>query len=46
MYTSRANITRGDKLGLVNILNYKSITMHKINPIVYDLIKREKRVHE
>lgn len=46
MYTSRKNITRANELAKANILKYKSITMHKINPMVYDLIKRERRVHE
>lgn len=46
MYTNRCNITRGDKLGEANISAYKSINMRKINSLVYDLIKREKRCHE
>ena len=46
MYTNREFITRGDALGKVNILKYKSINMHKINSLAAELIKREKRVHE
>ena len=46
IYTSRKNLTRANQLAKVNILRYKSITMHKINPLVYDLLKRERRVHE
>ncbi|MCQ2786905.1 MAG: NFACT family protein, partial [Bacilli bacterium] len=46
IYTSRKNLTRANQLAKVNILRYKSITMHKVNPLAYDLLKREKRVHE
>lgn len=46
MYTNRNNITRGNGLAKVNINSYKSIYMRKINSLVYDLIKREKRCHE
>ncbi|MCQ2794710.1 MAG: NFACT family protein [Bacilli bacterium] len=45
IYTSRKNLTRANQLAKVNILRYKSITMHKVNPLAYDLLKREKRVH-
>lgn len=45
IYTSRKRLTRANKLAKANILSYKSITMHKVNPLVYDLLKREKRVH-
>lgn len=46
IYTSRKNLTRANELAKVNILRYKSITMHKVNSLAYDLLKREKRVHE
>jgi len=46
MVASRNNITRSNKLGEANVLKYKSINMRKINSLVYELIKRERRYHE
>jgi len=46
MVANRKDITRANKLGEANVLKYKSINMRKINSLVYELIKRERRYHE
>lgn len=46
MWTHRKNITRDNALAKANVLNYQSINLRQIDPIVIELLKKKKRAHE